>query len=682
MNRTLLVANFMLVVAFLATAQKTPESMLGAALHQEEVQGDLKGAVAAYQKVVAAPGVSRKTAAEALVRMAGCYQKLGDKEARRIYERVVKDYGDQREAVTVARARLGSDGANAKGDRPVWIGPNVDLFGTVSPDGRFLTYVDWIQTGNLILHDLSAGTDRPLTNNVSYGSLGQASWSAISGDGQKVAYEWTNDKGRIELRISSLQGTGVPESRAVFHSEEIRQIRPYGWSPDGKWLAVHLTRQDLTGQIALIAAQDGALRTLKSTDWRQPGRICFSPDGRYIAYDLPVNDAGDQGHILILTIDGSRETVAVDSSSRNVVMGWSQDNQQHLLFASDRSGKLALWALSVVDGKPRGGPKLVKSDIGSSWSLGLTASGTLYVYKGGDGRYVQVAPIDLNAGNLRVSPTGAVQRFIGSGGHPSWSPDGKYLAYSSCDREVNAFCRLTISSLETGQIRELRPKMSYLGDPHWSRDGRSLNTDGTDFKGRRALYRIDAQTGEISLAAPRPGAIVQWSPDEKKIYYRNDGGIVERDLATGKDRDLFRRRANGNSISIAVSPDGRYIASVESGVKTQTVLLIPTAGGEPQELLRASVPEGFDGYRMIWTPDGRAVVLIKSLAKGQELWLVPVSGGQPTKLDIDVNDWVIAGGGFSLDPEGRQIAFVAEAGKMGPEVWALENVLPKPVGSK
>ena len=112
------------------------------------------------------------------------------------------------------------------------------------------------------------------------------------------------------------------------------------------------------------------------------------------------------------------------------------------------------------------------------------------------------------------------------------------------------------------------------------------------------------------------------------------------------------------------------------------MLLIPTAGGEPQELLRANVPEGFDGYRMIWTPDGRAVVLIKSLAKGQELWLVPVSGGQARKLDIDVNDWVIAGGGFSLDPAGRQIAFVAEAGKMGPEVWALENVLPKPGGAK
>src|SRR6266567_9557027 len=107
MKQTLLVANLMLSAALLAAAQKTPESMLGAALHQEEVQGDLKGAIAAYQKVVAAPGVSRKTAADALVRMGQCYEKLGDSESRKIYDRVIREYADQREAVAVARARLG-----------------------------------------------------------------------------------------------------------------------------------------------------------------------------------------------------------------------------------------------------------------------------------------------------------------------------------------------------------------------------------------------------------------------------------------------------------------------------------------------------------------------------------------------------------------------------------------------
>src|SRR5437764_1024371 len=106
MKRTLLIANWMVGAALLAAAEKTPESMLGAALHQEEVQGDLKGAIAAYQKVVAMPGVSRKTAAEALVRMGQCYEKLGNTESRKAYERVVREYADQKEAVMLARERL------------------------------------------------------------------------------------------------------------------------------------------------------------------------------------------------------------------------------------------------------------------------------------------------------------------------------------------------------------------------------------------------------------------------------------------------------------------------------------------------------------------------------------------------------------------------------------------------
>src|SRR6266576_926810 len=146
MKQTLLVANLMLSAAFFATAQKTPESMLGAALHEEEVQGDLKGAIAAYQKVVATPGVSRKTAAEALVRMGQCYEKLGDTESRKAYERVVKEYSDQKEAAPLARARLGGTAASQVGGiitRQVWAGPNVDAYGTVSPDGRLLSFTDW-----------------------------------------------------------------------------------------------------------------------------------------------------------------------------------------------------------------------------------------------------------------------------------------------------------------------------------------------------------------------------------------------------------------------------------------------------------------------------------------------------------------------------------------------------------
>ena len=45
--------------------------------------------------------------AGALVRMGECYEKLGAADAATgIYDRIVRGYSDQREATTVARARL------------------------------------------------------------------------------------------------------------------------------------------------------------------------------------------------------------------------------------------------------------------------------------------------------------------------------------------------------------------------------------------------------------------------------------------------------------------------------------------------------------------------------------------------------------------------------------------------
>ena len=94
----------------LAMAQKPDPAqvLLEAAKKKEVVDGDLKAAIKQYGDIVAKYGKSdRAASATALVRMAECHTKLGDTDARKIYERVVRDYSDQKEAVTTARARIG-----------------------------------------------------------------------------------------------------------------------------------------------------------------------------------------------------------------------------------------------------------------------------------------------------------------------------------------------------------------------------------------------------------------------------------------------------------------------------------------------------------------------------------------------------------------------------------------------
>jgi hypothetical protein len=82
-----------------AQSARSAEVQMKAAQQKAEVEGDLKGAIEEYKKV--AQSSNRALAAQALIQMARCYQKLGDVEAQRIYDCVRREYGDQ----TAARSR-------------------------------------------------------------------------------------------------------------------------------------------------------------------------------------------------------------------------------------------------------------------------------------------------------------------------------------------------------------------------------------------------------------------------------------------------------------------------------------------------------------------------------------------------------------------------------------------------
>ena len=161
--------------------------------------------------------------------------------------------------------------------RQIWA-PAEDVFGAPSPDGRYLSFVHW-DTGDLAVRSLTTGENRQLTGNGSW-NYSHAVQSVFSPDSEQIAYSWYNAKKKIyELRIVGVNGA---QPRVLYSNEEVKYSQPTAWSADGKHIASVFSRQDRTNQIVLVPASGGSPRILKSLDWRWPGKICFSPDGKYL----------------------------------------------------------------------------------------------------------------------------------------------------------------------------------------------------------------------------------------------------------------------------------------------------------------------------------------------------------------------------------------------------------------
>lgn len=544
--------------------------------------------------------------------------------------------------------------------------------GSVSADGRYLPYVD--KRYDLALQDLVEGTDRTIVR-AGEPEKGFPAQAAVSRDSRQVAYSWCFAAGPEMTRVCELWTLALHDpdgSRRKLGGNTETFLTPLDWTPDGSSIVVAIG-QSHTERIGLADATTGALRPLKSLGWRGAERAGVSPDGRDIGLDGHLGDAEDDRDVFVLAADGSRETVAVRHPARDLFVGWAPDGG-HLLFASDRRGRMELWAQPWANRRPYGEPRPL-AVVPPGRLLGFSASGTLFTQEFVANRTIEVVAMDLASGQPTEAP--AKLMSIGNYTSPAWSPDGSALAYVT-SRDGKRL--VGIRDLERDTTRELDAgSLEMMQGLTWSPDGRSLVVSAARQR-HYGIYRIDVHDGSISpLVVPIDSSDQLsyegffWSPDGRRLYYHSQNGrIHERDESSGAIRELVR----GQFGPISVSPDGRWIATSRTGGSEAPValVLVSIATGQVRELLELQPGEAISNVAMPWTPDGDAVLMRKMRAgSGSELWIVPADGKTARKLDFDANRISEAAWGkMRLHPDGRRLAYVT--GWNRAEVWALENL--------
>jgi len=137
---------FAATLAAFAQKKDSAEIMLGAGLHQEEVEGHCTEAIKTYEKLIKDKNTPRTVAARAQLHIGTCREKLGQREARAAYEAVINNYADQSDVTGDARSRVAALDAKPSSTvtaRFVMFGHYVGSGDSISADGRFHGVPDW-----------------------------------------------------------------------------------------------------------------------------------------------------------------------------------------------------------------------------------------------------------------------------------------------------------------------------------------------------------------------------------------------------------------------------------------------------------------------------------------------------------------------------------------------------------
>jgi Tol biopolymer transport system component len=654
------------------------EVALQAAIKTETIDGNLKAAIEQYRKITSTYKDNRAVVAKALVRMGACYERLGDKDARAAYQRVVTDFADQQASASEARARLGA----LTSGKPVSAGASFRQIskipgsvGAISPDGLHLVYVN-DNDGKLWIRDISTGAERNLAEKDDGLWDSPPLWSP---DGSRIAYI-TADK----VWIIKLNGMDVSDKSKAFEAAKDDSLFILlGWLPEGNSILAYFERSK---KLAKISVADGSVKNLDNLQNMPSIDISsgmLSPGARYVA--CQGTRVPRQWEIIIVPLAGGEVVPLTSDKGIQQLLGWDAEGRS-VLFASDRGGSYDLWRAEVLNGKPTGKIEQIRPDIGVADSLGFAKNGSI-CFKS-EKRYsdLNVSTINLIDGNVAwpyITASVGKESYFNM---TTWSPDGERLAYLAAangmeTNPTSLSSMLGIWSPQHGRELEIKlPTPVHIQPFSWSRDRKSI-LGWSGGPGKWSLIRVDAESGKTEiLFSGEKGNVLGWSPDASQIYVMKSDSTHNYyyavNIADGKEMEIFRypRQILWNN---PISPDGKWLAVASTPhppappTTQKGIIVISTAGGENcflmTEAKNISAPN--------WTSDSRNLICSMQYQGNSGRWVVPIDGGAPHKLDKLPNSPK-----FSFNPDGKRVAFITT--KAIEEVWVMENLPPLKASGK
>jgi Tol biopolymer transport system component/DNA-binding winged helix-turn-helix (wHTH) protein len=273
----------------------------------------------------------------------------------------------------------------------------------------------------------------------------------------------------------------------------------------------------------------------------------------------------------------------------------------------------------------------------------------------------------------------------------TWSPDSRYIAYSS-DR--GGKFDIWVQQVSGGDPVQVTHSPGNNWQPDWSPDGKYIAYRSEEGDG--GLFIIPALGGQgLEKRIASFGYHPRWSPDGSEIMFRTHFiGIEYQDrfyvvqLGGSPPREVlaeFLTQHNLWAASVAWHPDGkRLTVFVDEPGPSPSIWTVPIVGGAgikseitpaiAQELREVAVSgtreEWRGAFAFCWAPSGRAIYFERVYRGTQNIWKLTVD---PKTLQGTAIERLTTGSARATEPavspDGRRLAFSVKTDNVG--LWLL-----------